>query len=435
MNNYIVSVDWLQVCCFGNLLSAGTLKGKERTYEVQIKDTQTAMFCHISEIKVNNLVYATVQQEPRSSALKKGLTILKLSNRVLYSEKYIEILYELINLLHLSYKGITRIDLCYDCNKFYCGRNIPKFLKTFVTKSIEEVGGIYRKGSTQFSCHGSRTSNKNKITSISFGSPQSNVRAYIYDKTLELQEVKDKPWIRKVWEMNGLKNDEKNHVWRAEISIKCEGQDLLNMSTGELFRLSPKYVEHYENIKKIFHFYAKKYFDFRENRGQKNSRNFSPLWLFDESINITCKPKRVSVSADTGRMERIVVNKLEQLATTYTDLADSVRDSLYKAQEFIYSLSTTKLLRHKATLYKGYLSTIMAHKFLAEEDFAYLEALDEARQKRREIEAEYQYELFLEWKKENRERQEVEKKAFTPYKEDFEDLLTPFGETLSITPF
>ena len=51
---------------------------------------------------------------------------------------------------------------------------------------------------------------------------------------------------------NGEMNEYiRKRVWRFEISIKCQGMDVLNMSTSEIFRLSPKYLEHYPQIEKI----------------------------------------------------------------------------------------------------------------------------------------------------------------------------------------
>ena len=66
--------------------------------------------------------------------------------------------------------------------------------------------------------------------------------------------MKDKPWIRETWEKNGLINSDSVHVWRSEISIKADGKDLLNMGTGELFRLSPRYLEAQEQVEKLVHF-------------------------------------------------------------------------------------------------------------------------------------------------------------------------------------
>lgn len=389
MEKYCISVDWLQVCCYGNLLEDKDYRGKEHTYKVVMSDIHTALFQVVFDIQLNDMSIATVQQLPRSSALKKGLTLIKLSNRVLWSTRYIELLYDLMYALSVTYKGITRIDLCYDCNYYYDGRHPGRFINDYVLLPVDEIGGMYRRGSTKFTVQGGRSScSSTKLTGIKFGSSQNGVVPYIYDKTLELKEVKDKPWIREVWAENGLISDEKTHVWRSEISIKCEGTDLLNMQSGQLFKLSPSYMEHYENIVKLFHFYAAKVFDFRINTGQKTKRHFKPLQLFDTSIEITCKPMNVSRAADTGRMEKICYNKLERLSREYSDLSEPVRQSLVTAMDFLSHLSGIKLSVTKANRYKHYLDSLYGSHFFEAVDIAYLEALDECRVRKNEVIAE-----------------------------------------------
>lgn len=401
MQNYCISVDWLQVCCHCNLLVEGTFHINGRPFELVRLHTETAMFTQIFELRYNGLPYATLQSKPRSTALKKELTLIKLANRVLYCENYIELLYGIINALDMKYIGITRLDLCYDCNLFYNGRKPSKFVQDFVMKPIDSKGGVYRAGSDSFRCNGSRSvSSSSKITSISFGSYNSRIRSYMYDKTLELKEVKDKPWIRDMWEKNGLVSDDDCHVWRSEISIKAEGADLLNLGTGELFRLSPKYLEHYEQIEKIFHFYAAKVFDFRINNGQKNRRNFNRIYLFNTEVKITCKPKYVSTAHDSGRMEKICYNKLAKLSETYSDLSSQYRIGLLTAMNFLQQLAGKKDALLGLENYKRYLDTFKCCSFLDSLDIAYMEAIETCADSKREISAEYAYQQYLDLKRE-----------------------------------
>lgn len=401
MEKYCISVDWLSVCCYGALIQEGELQGKSMTYEVKVTSRETALFRHFVEVRFRNLVIAEIQQDPRSSVLKRGLTILKLSNRTLYCTEYIAILYELMELLHLSYQGITRLDLCLDCNRFADGSDPSQFINDYVMIPESEVGGIIRKGSSKFTCHGSKTSKASKITSISFGSPSADVRSYIYNKTIELKEVKDKPWIRDMWAQNGLTNTDENPVWRSEISIKGEGKDLLNMDTGELFRLSPQYLEHYENIAKLFVFYSEKFLYFQRNGGQKNRRNFARIRLYHPNFTPTCKPRRLNRAADTGRMERICANKLIKLSETYVDMAESLRDSTSSAIEFLNVLGSFKALRHRQEAYKRYLDVFKASRFLRKDfpmmpdEFVYMEAVDAARQKKMVFDPQLAYELLI----------------------------------------
>ena len=392
MEKYCISVDWLEFNCYGNEIQLGNYVIAGRQFQVVDSHKHTRTFKNMYYLLYHGVKWATIRQVPRSEALKKGLTIIKIANRVLYSEKYVELAYSIMKHFNLRYNGITRLDLCYDCNKFYDGRNPARFVNNFVFKDPQEKGGVVRRGSDKFTAHGSRKhSCGSKITSIRFGSENNAVGCYMYDKTIELKEVKDKPWIRDMWEMNGLVSNDECHVWRTEISIKSGGKDLVNLETGQIFSLSPKYIEHYENIEKIFHFYASKYLDFRINNGQKNLRNYARLYLFNTEICVTCKPRKVSVNADTGRSEKVCYNTLNRTVSTYQDLSDSVRDSFYKAMDFMQSLSGIKASLTRTKNYENYLNHMKACKFFDAFDLAYLEVLEQGRLERIRMDAEQLY--------------------------------------------
>lgn len=395
---YCIAVDWLEVCCYGRDLEPSFFSWEGKHFSVEQEDRETPLFKSFFEVKRNGLVWAQIRQNPKSGVMKKGLTIIKLSNRVLYHEKYVPFLMHMIQALGFYYKGLTRLDIAYDCNEFYCGRKPSRFVHQFVTKRVDEKGGMYVPKMKEYDFHLKKDIHTNgMINYLAIGAKSSKKRGYIYDKTLELEEVKDKPWIREMWEKNGLISDKKTHVWRSEISIKAQGSDLLNLETGQLFALHPNYLATYENIKKIFHFYAAKVFDFRYNSGEKNRRNFARVCLFDTSVDCTCLPKRVNVCADSGRSEKACKNKLEKLSRTYIDLSADVRTSLSHAIAWIGNLSSIKAARYAAECQKHYLDTFACSKFMAEEDFAYLQACEEASSAKRYEDrvAELLYERYL----------------------------------------
>lgn len=395
---YCISVDWFEVCCYGSPVTVGVHVVNEMKYQVVDAEKSTRVFKKLYKVIHRGLEYFYVQQEPISSALKRGLTLIKVANRVLYSEKYVSLLLDFLKYFRLHYKGVSRLDIAYDCNYFYNGRSPKKFLHDYICKPLEEKGGIYLANVKKHVAFFEKSISSNtRYSYVKFGMGTGGRSAYMYDKSVELREVKDKPWIRKIWEDNGLLDDDKHHVWRSEISIKAQGKNLLNLDTGELFALHPTFLDTYEKICKIFHFYASKAFDFRINEGQKNRRNFPPLRLFDTTIAITCVPRKVSVSADTGRSEKVCRNTLVRLSRTYVDLSDSVRHSLASAIEFMGNLSAIKASRYRQEQYKQYLNVFASCKFIREEDIAYFHALEEARISKQEISVEEFYDKYLQW--------------------------------------
>lgn len=357
MEKYCISVDWLQVCCYSNnlafLLNNDYYnKVDSLPYWLELQPLETRNFARFIRVhtKVGNdwRYCADILAVPRSTMLNSNIVLVKIHNRFLYSQNYIRLLYNICATFKLSIKGLTRLDLCYDCNNFHGGLKPHKFIKEFVTAEFDSPRYIYKVGAKSFRVYGGKSvSSATKFSGIEFGSGKSSKRCYIYDKTRELQEVKDKPWIRQYWQENGLISDEKTHVYRAEISIKCDGMDLLNMSTGELFKLSPEYLKSQPAIEKLFHFYAARMFRFHRKGKHTRVRDYDRIELFENSPIITCKPQKVCVNADTGRTEKICVSTLSKLSCQYSDLAQEYSSALSRCITFLSEVAGIKCAKEK----------------------------------------------------------------------------------------
>lgn len=357
MEKYCISVDWLQVCCYSNnlayLLNNDYYnKVDSLPYWLELQPLETRNFARFIRVhtKVGNdwRYCADILAVPRSTMLNSNIVLVKIHNRFLYSQNYIKLLYNICDTFKLSIKGLTRLDLCYDCNSFHNSLKPHKFIKEFVTAEFDSPRYIYKVGAKQFRVYGGKSvSSTTKFTGIEFGSGKSSKRCYIYDKTRELEEVKDKPWIRQYWQQNGLISDAKTHVYRAEISIKCDGMDLLNMSTGELFKLSPEYLRSQPAIEKLFHFYAARMFRFHRKGKHTRVRDYDRIELFENSPIITCKPKKVCVNADTGRTEKICVSTLSKLSCQYSDLSQEYSSALSRCITFLSEVAGIKYAKEK----------------------------------------------------------------------------------------
>lgn len=421
MEKFCISLDWLQTFCHATPINEGSYSARGYNFSVKKEPHETAQYRDVYTVLYQSHPAATIQQTPRTSVMNPRSTCVKLSNRILYSQRYIDVLYAIQEALKMTYKGITRLDICYDCNVLHDGRNVERFIRQFVSAEPMQEGHIIRNGSTRFQLHGTRSKTSvASLNSIRWGSPISKIGAYCYDKTVELLEVKDKPWIREYWKENGLEYyiDEnrynsltpkekkqkienegmsdlvKKSVWRFEISIKSQGTDILNMSSGEIFRLSPQYLEHAERITKLFHIYANKVLDFRINTGQKQIRNYHKLQLFENSPVITSKPFYWSSAADTGRMEKICYNKLQKLSREYLDLAEPRRAALQSAMEFLLELQGQKTRTVTLNQYTQYLNNLYSSKYIDHETRLYFGAIHAANQANRQIDTEELYDLF-----------------------------------------
>ena len=91
--------------------------------------------------------------------------------------------------------------------------------------------------------------------------------------------------------------------------------------------------------------------------------------------------------ADTGRVEKMIVNRLEALQATYGDLSSADRKSLEAALEFIRTISGTKLMISKNRKELAYLEHMKGYKLKQSVVDDYLEFVDYCYNKRKKIEA------------------------------------------------
>ena len=217
-------------------------------------------------------------------------------------------------------------------------------------------------------------------------------------------EVHDKPWIREAWEQAGLINsydaqgwdslddrDKQKYirdgktegyiitpVWRFEISIKSEGKDIINLNTGQLFRIDLSYLTTQNYIEKLFYVYASKYLDFRESTGQSEIRNYPKMCIFEVTGNTELKPIKINKCADTGRTEKIAANRLQKLATTYSDLTTQDLAAINAAVNFLYEISGMKRSEIERRQYDAYIGHLAAFTEKRRQELDYFEFLQYA---------------------------------------------------------
>lgn len=384
MWKYHCNIDWLQTYCLGNVLSDGMYSDGNMQFQVVSKHEETKLFKYVFSVYHGGQKVATVTQGPKTPVINPRATLVKLENRVLYCEKYVVILYALQKALRLTYKGITRIDVACDFNTFYGGRSVPKFIKEYVMSAPSSKNHIYRRGSDEFYVRGNKK--KNQVSAFNYirlGKKESRVHCYIYDKSQELKEVKDKPWIKEAWERAGLKNDDDDHVWRAEISIKNEGSQLLDMGTGELFKLAPDYLTTQDAVQKLFMFYARKYLDFRKKRKSQKLSKYDKVQLFKIDACESCVPKYIPTSLQTGRTEKICANRLQQILATYQDLTHDEYVAVTGTIHLLNMLSAIKKSKVENTRNMHALDAFKTWDYLSVAQMSYLDIVDRLHEKKK----------------------------------------------------
>lgn len=314
---FCINVDWLQFYCTND--SGHEFGSLCRAYKIKLLDHGSKVFKKLYNIiDANNVVVATAAVEPYSSVIKPTTVILKLSNEVLYLGNLWEFSLNLIKLLNLTYHGITRIDIAYDCNRLFQGVKPSTLIKGYVQ------GKWIKKGCQRnwiLNAHQNYTLNKaSQISSdeithtydgITWGGRKSSVHCQIYNKSKELKEVHDKPWIRREWKRAGL--NEKD-VWRFEIRITNDGKDLVSMEEGDFFKLGVDFIQDQQTVNSLFLAYSERYFNFAKCRKISKVSRLTSAKLFCVNALPLVKCMHPGHNLEDTRYLRGVNNKLEQVA-------------------------------------------------------------------------------------------------------------------------
>lgn len=303
-DNLIISIDWLQLYCKSTRVVASS------QYEFRLQGFQTKQFRTLYEVYYRGEEFASIQAVPVSKIIPADCVIVKFKNRQLYGSNVIDIVCSFLDDCNLHYQSITRLDLAVDFNKFYQGLLPHTFIRKFIENEFLKVGqGKYTLIGEQKHAH--------TFDYLRFGTKTSSCNVYLYNKTKELDQVQDKPYIRKKWMVQGL--DLTKDVWRLEVSVKSEGLEVVSFGTGEHLRVHYNQLSDSSYLSNVFFSYINRYFRFVINDGQKNKTRMSPIVLFQKMYG-EFKPLYLPKEHGANRTDKIFVKKLYQLDSELRDL-------------------------------------------------------------------------------------------------------------------
>lgn len=227
----IINIDWLAYSAYGNV-GETTLFNR---FKVVPKEHGSQVFKNVASIVTTDTTeeVAQMQYNPRSSALKPNLVIVKLANRCLYEYDYISLIRTINEGLNLEYNSLSRLDICADFYTFeHC--TPQELIKQFLQRKLR------RYGKSKYVLHGNQERAK-EYEYLRFGSPTSDVVCYLYNKSLEMREVKHKPYIVRQWSQLSYKYDDISpapDVWRLEFRLNGDNIKTLCDENGELCNLT-----------------------------------------------------------------------------------------------------------------------------------------------------------------------------------------------------
>lgn len=231
-----VNIDWLECYCledsigFPHNADYFRRKGfdvKEREYGTPMYKEMFTLYDHFNE------PFIEVRRAPKSSALmNQGLfspyaAHVRLTNRACYATEAAKMMQAFLDENGFWFQRISRIDICLDFEYFDYGDDPKKFLERFMKGRYSKIN------QANISAHGLDQWDGRAWNSVHWGAPSSMVATRFYNKSMELKQVHDKPYIRQAWQACGLVDDMhtmekkkrdgtkyKPEIWRVEFAVK-----------------------------------------------------------------------------------------------------------------------------------------------------------------------------------------------------------------------
>lgn len=323
----VLSIDWLAF--YGRILNGGELLPKYGNYRVRLEQRGTRQYKCLYTIFNDNEEVAYLQTCPYSRILDEHGCVIKFANRLLYSPNmWVEINKVLLS-LSIEVLNISRLDICSDFNEFEDAYQCEDLIKDFLSQIIRKKGRAT--GQVGFR----QTKKGMRYNALTFGTRESDTRVYLYNKSLELREQVDKPYIRDTWRENGL--DMSRDVWRLEISLKSKAMEMYNKEAKRKIKFTKENLQ--DKLHELYDTMVKALFTFVVPDNANISRctviKLLPLeYAFTRAIvrNVT----------GSDRAERILIKQLHFITQRYryfstldhigeTINADMLKTSLIKA--------------------------------------------------------------------------------------------------------
>lgn len=305
----VIGIDWLQLYVE---VPEAFINSYSEKYELILEDYQTRQFKKVITIKdrKNEEIIGTIVIEPHSKIMAQNTGVLKIENKYLYQTTLKNWVQNLLTELKCVLLNITRIDFFIDFEKFANGNNPETFIQQFIS------GQIIKCGKAKFQLCGN-VKKSFTFNYLKFGSKTSEINYYLYNKTKELEEVKNKPYIKEIWTKNKL--GKKNNVWRLEFSVKGGMKELIEETGESITTLKELTILEHKPIKQFLHYLINKNWQFATKENFEKDKNISRVKKIEFFNLEACSHiyARVSEKKTSNRMDKVFLKKLLSLKNDY----------------------------------------------------------------------------------------------------------------------
>lgn len=360
--NRCCNLDWLEVYAIESerYYPQDAEFFRSRGYWVRERDYGTRVFKQMfTLVDDHETPYIEIRRLP-VGAFKTGERCIidpysvhiRLANQYCYRNDAAQIMIEFLNRNNYTFRRISRVDICLDFIRFDSGDDPAKFIDRYLRHKYAKIN------QANLSAHGKDQWDGIKFNSLSWGSPSSCISTKLYDKTMEIREVKDKPYIRQAWFLSELvdnpatlikaKRDGTTYsprIWRLEFSIRSSLPGWMSLKTvhGEpnKYQSIPNTLDLYtsrQSIINIFSSIVYHYFSFvyYEKDKRKYDCQPKPLFNFDSERDTHYKVAKIATATPVDPSINALIKRLEHYKITHPQpelihAADTILNELKQA--------------------------------------------------------------------------------------------------------
>lgn len=345
-----VNIDWLEVYALEPIECPHDLDYFiGQGYHASRRDYGTRIYNDVITIHDFTTDYKLIEirRSPKNHGDKALLPInachIRLTNRTCYYDNAAQLMTDFLARYNYTFVSIYRVDICLDFIKFDSGDFPAKFLKRYINGAYNKVN------QSNLAAHGEDKFNGRDWNSISWGAKSSPVGTKLYNKTKELKEVKDKPYIRQAWFEAGLINDPVNmtiqdskgiiakpDIWRLEFSIRSDVKRWVTINTygdeankkQSIRNTLDMYTQRYKLLA-LFASLAQHYFHFKIKEQGRSKYECKDKVLFNFSTSETFyQIEKVASDMPEPTILQRLLNNLNRIRSTIPPQSISVLEEL-----------------------------------------------------------------------------------------------------------
>lgn len=249
-----------------------------------------------------------VRRDPKSAIGKQVNGVLdpmaahvRLTNRSCYLPNAAAIMQQFLEQYGFHFQRISRVDICLDFEVFDYGDKPATFMDRYFRGKYAKIN------QANIRANGRDMWDGRLWNSVAWANPKSMIGTKFYNKTMELEQKADKPYIRQAWRAAGLVDDDlrlvkferdgserKVDVWRVEFSVKSSTRKWFVIedcsSRKTQLRSKPNTLDMYQSkdtMLDLFFSLAEHYFHFKRVEYLKSSKGVAADALGTVSTDYT----------------------------------------------------------------------------------------------------------------------------------------------------